>query len=669
MNSRLCHAQVMHARRQPTRHVFRYPLYLYSLDLAELPVLDREVAWFGYNRFRPTSIRDPDYLFPGPDALADKLRGLLTQQGCTAPMSQVQLVTAARCFGHVFNPASFFFCYGERGDLRHLVVQVRNTFGDMHLYVLSDPQPAPAPYSARFDAEKVFHVSPFFPRAGTYEFRVADVRERLDVLIRYRRDGQDVFSARVWGELEPLNSRSLTRAVTRQPLTPLLTLPRIWRQAATLYFGKRLPVFRRPPPADPLTVRSAPPGPVQRLALRAVSSRLERIRSGRLALSLPDGTRRTFGGSNPGPDGVLDVRDFRLFPRLLGAGDIGFGESYVDGEWDCEDLTELLTLLLQNAGELGDHRFHTDQLGRSANFVRHRLRRNTLSQSRANIGAHYDLSNDFYRLFLDPSLTYSCAWYPRADATLEEAQRHKLRRILEKARLREGEHVLEIGCGWGSCALLAATEFGCRVTGITLSREQLALARERVAEAGLEKRVELHLVDYRNVQGQFDKIVSIEMLEAVGHEYLGTFFATCDRLLRPEGLVVLQVITIPDQRYRSYRFSSDWIRKHIFPGGHLPSLAALTDAMTRSSALVVEHLENIGVHYARTLREWRARLESRRDEARALGLDDAFLRKWRYYFSYCEAGFRVRMLNDLQLVLTRPGNPGLPGPPYGQAEP
>jgi cyclopropane-fatty-acyl-phospholipid synthase len=495
------------------------------------------------------------------------------------------------------------------------------------------------------------------------------VRERLDVLIQYRQDGDEVFSARVWGKLEPLHSRSLTRAVTRQPLTPLLTLPRIWRQAAALCFGKRLPVFRRPPPADPLTVRCAPPGPVQRFAVGAVSSQLERIRSGRLTLDLPDGTRRSFGGADPGPDATLVVRDFRLFPRLLGAGDIGFGESYVDREWDCDDLTELLTLLLRNAVELGDHRFHTDRLGRAANFVRHRVRRNTLRQSRANIGAHYDLSNDFYRLFLDPSLTYSCAWYPRPEATLEEAQQHKLRRLLEKARLREGEHVLEIGCGWGSCALLAAQEFGCRVTGITLSREQLALARERVAEAGLEKRVELRLEDYRNVQGRFDKIVSIEMLEAVGHEYLGTFFAACDRLLGPEGLAVVQVITIPDQRYRSYRASSDWIRKHIFPGGHLPSLTAMTHAMTRSSALVVEHLENIGVHYARTLREWRERLESRRDQARALGFDDAFLRKWRYYFSYCEAGFRVRMLNDLQLVLTRPGNPGLPGPPYGSVEP
>jgi len=664
MRSRICHAQVMHARQAPRRRVFRYPLYLYSLDLAELPILDRQVPWFGYNRFRPAALHDRDYLTPGREPIEDKLQRLLSQQGCTERLSQVQLVTAARYFGYVFNPASFFFCYGEGGELRYLVAQVRNTFREMHLYVLRDPQPDRVPYATRFSAEKLFHVSPFFPRTGGYEFRVADARERLDVLIVYRQDGQEMFSARLWGSLEPLCGATLARTMIRQPFAPALTMPRILRQAASLHFRRHLPVFRRPPPANPLTVRSAPIGPVQRFASNVVSRTLSRIRSGHLRLELPDGTQRTFGESDQGPDATLTVRDYRFFPRLLCAGDIGFGESYVDREWECDDLAELLTLLLRNSKELGDHRFHTDQLGRAANFVRHRLRRNTPRNSRDNIGAHYDLSNDFYRLFLDASLTYSCAWYPRPDATLEEAQRHKLRKVLEKARLREGEHVLEIGCGWGSCALLAAQEFGCRVTGVTLSQEQLNLARERVAEAGLEERVDFRLVDYRNVEGQFDKIVSIEMLEAVGHEYLGAFFSACDRLLRHQGLAVIQVITIPDQRYRGYRYSSDWIRKHIFPGGHLPSLTAMTHAMTRSSALVVEHLENIGVHYARTLREWRERLGSRREEARALGFDDAFLRKWNYYFSYCEAGFRTRMLNDLQLVLTRPGNPNLPAPPY-----
>ena len=368
-----------------------------------------------------------------------------------------------------------------------------------------------------------------------------------------------------------------------QPVTPVLTVPRILRQSAALYFRRHLPVFRRPPPEDPMTVRTAPPGPIERFGLRTLTGLLTRIQTGHLQLELPDGTRRSFGDPESLPRATLAVRDYRLFPRLLRSGDIGFGESYVDREWDSDDLTGLLTLLLRNWEELDDRHIVSAHLGRAVNFVRHWLRRNTLRNSPRNIGDHYDLSNAFYRLFLDPSLTYSGAWYPSPEATLEEAQQHKLRQLLQKARLRERDHLLEIGCGWGSCALMAAREFGCRVTGITLSQAQLDLARQRVREAGLEDRVDLRLADYRTVEGAFDRIVSIEMLEAVGHEYLGAFFAACERLLRPGGLVVFQTITIPDQRYEGYRYTSDWIHKHIFPGGHLPSLTALSRAMTRSS--------------------------------------------------------------------------------------
>ncbi|HSH69588.1 MAG TPA: cyclopropane-fatty-acyl-phospholipid synthase family protein, partial [Deferrisomatales bacterium] len=466
------------------------------------------------------------------------------------------------------------------------------------------------------------------------------------------------------GVLLPLDGPTLARTMLRQPLAPVLTAPRILRQAASLYFAKHLPVFRRPPAEDPMTVRIAPAGPVQRLGQRRVVGMLGRIRRGGLQLDLPDGSRQVLGDPADGLQATLRVRDYRLFPRLLYAGDVGFGESYVDREWDSDDLAQLMSLLLRNWDVLDDRHIATARLGRTLNLLRHWRQRNTLRKSPRNIGAHYDLSNDFYRLFLDPSLTYSGAVYPRPDLSLEEAQQHKLRGLLNKARLREGEHLLEIGCGWGSCALLAAQEFGCRVTGVTLSREQFELARQRVREAGLADRIDIRLLDYRKIEGQFDKLVSIEMLEAVGHEYLGAFFATCDRLLRPEGLAVIQTITIPDQRYGTYRRSSDWIRKHIFPGGHLPSLTALAEAMTRSSGFVVEQLENVGVDYARTLWEWRQRLAAHREDALAQGFDDAFLRKWHYYFSYCEAGFRTRMLNNLQLVLTRPGNPSLPAAPY-----
>ena len=257
--------------------------------------------------------------------------------------------------------------------------------------------------------------------------------------------------------------------------------------------------------------------------------------------------------------------------------------------------------------------------------------------------------------------TYSCGIFRSETENLEQAQRNKLWAMITKARIGAEDHVLEIGCGWGGFALEAVRETGCRVTGITLSKEQHAFACRRVAEAGLQDRITLLLRDYRHVEGRFDRIVSIEMLEAVGHKYFGDFFRCCDRLLKPKGLAVLQTITIPDHRYDRYRKGCDWIQKHIFPGGHLPSLGALCRAMAENSRFFVEHLENIGIHYARTLREWRLRFERNVDKVAELGFDRTFQRKWLYYLSFCEAAFGTRSLGNLQLVLTRPNNRSLDG--------
>ncbi|MBN2704042.1 MAG: class I SAM-dependent methyltransferase, partial [Pontiellaceae bacterium] len=269
--------------------------------------------------------------------------------------------------------------------------------------------------------------------------------------------------------------------------------------------------------------------------------------------------------------------------------------------------------------------------------------------------AHYDLGNDFYQLFLDnETMMYSAALFQSPEESLPLAQKRKIHRLAELADIREDHHVLEIGCGWGGFAIETAKQTGCRVTGITISEEQYKFAKKRVAQEGLENRVSIELCDYRDLQGRFDRIVSIEMLEAVGHAFYGTFFSTCDRLLNPGGRVALQVITIPDQRYDGYRANPDWIQKHIFPGGMLPSLTELSKAMTQHSAFTVEHLDNIGVYYAETLRRWRSAFEAKREELLQLGYDETFQRKWIYYLCYCEAGFQTRFTNNLHLVLTRP---------------
>jgi len=374
----------------------------------------------------------------------------------------------------------------------------------------------------------------------------------------------------------------------------------------------------------------------------------------------PDGELHRFGQDGSRPRARLAVHDWRAFARVLLEGETGAGAAYVNGEWEADDLVAAIRVVIDNRQALGGGTAAARLLGALA----HRLNRNSRRGSRRNIARHYDLGNEFFELFLDPTMTYSAAMFEHPDEALEAAQQRKYRRIAEKAGLRAGHHVLEIGCGWGGFAEFAAREVGCRVTGITISREQADFAAARIAAAGLDDRVRIERVDYRRVEGSFDRIVSIEMLEAVGHANLATWFAACDRLLSPGGVLAVQVITIPDQRYSEYRRGSDFIRRYIFPGGHLPSLGAIGRALEGHTGLGIEHLDNIAPHYAETLRRWRERFLAERDRVRELGFDESFARRWEYYLAYCEAAFASRALAVLQLVLSRPGNPALGSAPY-----
>jgi cyclopropane-fatty-acyl-phospholipid synthase len=390
---------------------------------------------------------------------------------------------------------------------------------------------------------------------------------------------------------------------------------------------------------------------------------------GRLSVELPDGSSREFGARDAHPHARIRVKSPAAFRRLATSGDLGFGESYMDGEWEADDLAAFLKLAIRNEGHLSLASPLSRLLG-LGNDLRHLRNRNTRRGSRRNIERHYDLSNELFRLFLDEeTMTYSSALFEWSGQPLAEAQRHKYRTLARKAQLRPGDHVLEIGCGWGGFALLAAREYGCRVTGITLSRRQLQLARERVAEAGLRDRIEIRLQDYRDLAGRFDKVVSIEMFEALGREHWPAFFAKLDEVLAPGGLVALQTISIPDHRFERYARHCDWIQKHVFPGGLLASVHHVTGAMIRTSRFHLHHLEDIGVHYALTLARWRASFTARRDAVRALGFSERFVRTWEYYLAVCEALFETRRLGDLQLVLTRQGNHALAGIPASRPEP
>lgn len=395
------------------------------------------------------------------------------------------------------------------------------------------------------------------------------------------------------------------------------------------------------------------PQPRGRILERATLSVLERalggLEHGTLDVTLPDGSGRRFGS---GPPVSIAIADRALFWRLATHGKVGLGESYTAGEWDSDDLVGLFELLLRNAE--GTSRRHARI--RRLLAARPRLNtRNGLLRARSNIAYHYDLGNELFALMLDETMTYSCAIFGRDDEPLADAQRRKYRRICEKLRLEPADRVLEIGCGWGGFAQFAATEYGCAVTGLTISAEQATVARERTA--GLDVRILEE--DYRVHQGSYTKVASIEMLEAIGARQFPIYFETIDRLLDTDGVACVQTILIPDDRWDRYRKSPDWIERYIFPGCLIPSLTALAGAATQSSQLMIHEVDEIGGHYAETLRRWRANFHARIDEVRTLGYGERFERTWDFYLAFCEAGFRTRALRDVQLTLSRPFNESL----------
>ena len=650
---------VEHERFFPTPHRLLYRLYVYAFDLDELAGLDRRLPLFGYNRLRPVSLFDRDYLSAGSQTIREKLLRQLSTQVDTRRVARIVVVTSPRYFNYIFNPVSFYYCFDAADALVGAAAEVNNTFGEKHVYVLPVKNGAAAYFPARFQADKHFHVSPFNTVGGTYHFHLADIRRELDVRIALHREGRKILRARLWGHPIPLTPWKHLQTVLAHPLLPHLTIPRIYWEAFKLRFGRNLSYHAKPVPLSPMTLRRNTATPLQRRCRRFVEKALEGTRHGRLTLQRPGGDQRVYQGRQEGPDAVIAVRDDRFYSRVVLGGDIGFGEAYMHGEWDSPDPMATVRFFLRNRSRFDDGRMQANWVARTLARGLEFSRRNTIWGSRRNIRRHYDLSNDFFRLFLDQSMSYSSAVYHAAGESLETAQQHKYDAIIRKARLGPDDHLLEIGCGWGGFAIAAARRTGCRVTGITVSREQSELARARVASAGLSDRIRIALTDYRQVQGRFDKIVSIEMLEAVGHAFYPLFFRRLDELLEDRGIVVLQTISIPDQHFDRYRRGSDWIRKHIFPGGLLPSLNVLTTAMTGHSSLMVEHLENIGDHYALTLAAWRRRFEANRDAVSALGFDRVFRRKWRYYMASCEAAFRERVIGDLQLVLTRSGNAAL----------
>ena len=393
---------------------------------------------------------------------------------------------------------------------------------------------------------------------------------------------------------------------------------------------------------------------------------LSPMKLGKLEITLPEGDTFTLG---EGDEVIADIKinNNVFFKKCVLSGDVGFGEAYIDGDWDTTSITNVIKwmiLNIENAPTISGSKRKFDP----ANFMKffnrtyHVLNKNNKEGSQKNIEYHYDLSNDFYKLWLDPTMTYSCGFYKTNEETLEEAQINKYENLCQNLELSEKDHVLEIGSGWGGFACHAAKKYGCKITTITISKEQFDYAQKRIKDEGLDHLVEIRFQDYREVTGKFDKIVSIEMLEAVGHEFLKPYFKKCHELLKPQGLLSVQVITSPDSRYDEFRKGVDFIQKHIFPGSLLPSIGEMNKVINNISDMHMLKMIDMGPMYAKTLHTWFKNFNQKIEEIKLLNFDESFIRKWRFYLNYCEAAFWMRNISVVQLTYTRPNNTGISNP-------
>lgn len=382
---------------------------------------------------------------------------------------------------------------------------------------------------------------------------------------------------------------------------------------------------------------------------------------GRLTIELPDGNTLVYGQGEGAVQANILVKNNEFFKKCVLFGDVGFGESYVDGDWETDNITDVIDWMISN---IENHPTLMDDQKKKKpvnilkifNNIIHLIKKNSLKGSRKNIQEHYDLGNDFFKLFLDPSMTYSAAYFKYSQQPIEDAQMAKYEQLCSKIHLTHTDHLLEIGSGWGGFAIYAAKNYGCKVTTVTISQEQYAFACQRIKDARLEDKIDIKICDYRELTGTYDKIVSIEMLEAVGHDYYETYFARCQQCLKDDGVLALQVILSPDHRYDSFRKNIDWIQKHIFPGSLLPSYSRIQHAINKTGRLCLYDYEDMTNHYVKTLNIWRETFNQKLNEIKKLGLSDEFIRKWNYYWSYCEGAFKTRNITVAQIVYSYSNN-------------
>jgi len=662
VNSRVMTGKVFHKRSHPAEHTLRYSYLFFSLDLDELELLSKKSILFSYNSFGIFSIHDRDYLDRDiKGTIKEKVLKKISGKGVKG-VKKIILITAAKYLGYAFNPVSFYYCYDRGDNLKCIVAEVNNTFRERHIYYLTDPVESEEGYDFTFRAEKKFHVSPFNNMEGKYEMFFSKPGDRVRLGIKLLRDNREIIDARLSGKGRAVNRLNLMKAMAGYPFTVLLTVYRIHKEAFKLFFMKKLKYHPKPEPISPDTAQLRKLLIRERIAMKIFKKVFSKLENGSLSVFLPDGKSIDFGSKKSEPRATMKVNNWKAFCKFVYHGETGMGEGFVDRQWDSDNLIALIDLYLANLDVLNAN---DGIIWKISNFLRKisfRKLRNTHKRAEKNIGAHYDLGNHLFGTFLDKSMMYSSGIFLKKTDTLNQSQKNKIHKLIEKTGITSKDHVLEIGSGWGGFAIEAVKKTGCRVTTITISREQYEYVTDKIKEEDLSDKITILMKDYRHMEGTFDKIISIEMLEAVGKEFIPDYFKQCERLLAPGGSIGLQVITTPDNRQKEYEENVDWIQTYIFPGGYLPSINLICRNLVKHTNLHVHHLENIGYHYVRTLELWRKNFIKSSKKLLDMGYDSRFQRMWLYYLYICEAGFKSRVINNLQIVLTRDMNSGVPDP-------
>ena len=647
LNSRIGSGFTSHTRSIPIKRTFKYNLSYLYIDLNEINFLNRFV-FFGWNRRSFFSLHDSTYLYPGKEPINQKLDQFMATNAPDISYNSSFLLTSPGFFGINFNPVSFFYFFNNK-KLVAIIAEVHNTFKEKHLYLLSDPYFKKE--NIYFEQIKDFHVSPFFKVEGKYHFLFSKKKDMIDITINYFKGKNHMFNANLKLHLSPIKKYSFITMFVNFISTAALTFPRILFQATKLKFIHKLPHFKNKGIQSNNSFSRKTPSIFSKITIKLVSRHLRKLSVGELILNCPNGDQIRFGNQGIGSSATIEILDYRFFKSLILKGDIGLADAYINQYWSTDNLEKVFDVFLDNESVLRSSNFII-KFKKSIYLLQHKLRNNNISRAKKNIYEHYDLGNDFFKLFLDKHRVYSSGVFAKESDSLEKAQLTKIDKALEMADVKPNHRILEIGSGWGALAIRAVETIGCHVTTVTISEEQYNFVKQKINQHNLDAKIEVKLMDYRLLSGKYDRIVSIEMLEAVGHDYLTTYFKKCYELLNLKGKAMFQCITIPHNRYDIYRKSPDFIQKYIFPGGHLPSLEILKK-VTSSTDFNWTKYVNITEHYVTTLRLWEKNFKLNQSNIKALGFDQSFFQTWLYYFNYCSSGFKSNFIENYQFLLEK----------------